>query len=259
MDIVHICNNSSDIQIYSDKAKTYEMFSTFYGRSAICIQCADDKDKYLSFIIGKKEIVKKNVKEAMGRSVQLIKVPCETEKAIDLFNKLICHNEKIILEERIIQDEKMAILNPSSVNTIRIITFNTKKGIVVPYCFLKIGRNGSFVDNGGAGGILIGVDIHRGVTNTYGRDEFGAIYERHPDTNIVLQGFQLPEYKQAIELAKTLSAMTPKVKYIGWDFAHTAKGWIIVEGNEASQLIGPQLTMQRGIRVEIESILNDLD
>lgn len=258
MRIVHLCNDPLDIRIFNDKAQTFSTFSSFYGRNAVCIQNEDDKECFLSFISGKEEIVKKNVNEAMGRSIQLIHVPHESENALNLFYELINCNQKLLIEERIVQDEKMNKLNPSSVNTIRIITFNTKDGIIAPYCFLKIGRNGSFVDNGGAGGIIVGVDIQTGITNTDGRDEYGTLFKHHPDTNVPLKGIQLPEFKQAIELAKHISAITPKVKFIGWDFAYTSNGWIVVEGNGKSQLIGPQLTMQHGLRLEIESILGKM-
>ena len=121
-----------------------------------------------------------------------------------------------------------------------------------------MGRNGSFVDNGGAGGILVGVDIKTGITNTNGRDEYGNSYIHHPDTHICLSGIQLPDFSEAMELAKSCSTLIAKVKYIGWDFAYTEQGWIIVEGNGKSQVIGPQLTMQRGIRNEIQDILKKI-
>ena len=62
-----------------------------------------------------------------------------------------------------------------------------------------------------------------------------------------------------IELSKQLSAMTPSVKFVGWDFAHTDQGWAIIEGNGMSQLIGPQIVWERPVKAEMERCLKDMD
>ena len=60
-------------------------------------------------------------------------------------------------------------------------------------------------------------------------------------------------------MSKKLSAMTPSVKFVGWDFAHTDKGWVIIEGNGMSQLIGPQIVWERGVKSEMEQALSDME
>lgn len=91
---------------------------------------------------------------------------------------------KFLCEELVHQHPDMSIYNKSSVNTIRCITFRTNKGIIVPFCFMRVGREGSFVDNGGAGGIIIGVNPNTGILNSDGYDEYNKRYEYHPDTHI---------------------------------------------------------------------------
>ena len=258
MNIVHRYNDSKEIKILNDKFKTYQMFSAYYGREAICVEHEEDRSRFMSFAAGKQAVVKKIVNEAMGRGVELI--PIEEGLNLDeLFTSLIEIQKKLIIEDLIIQHNDMAAFNPSSVNTIRIITFNTTKGIIAPFCFLKVGRKHSFVDNGGAGGLLVGVDIDTGITNTQARDELGTVYEIHPDSGKRFKDFVIPEFDQAIALALKASNMIPNVKYIGWDLAYTNEGWIIVEGNGKSQLIGPQMTMQRGVRDSVDSILGNIN
>ena len=257
MEIVYKYNDSSSIEIFNDKSRTYEKYSQFFGREAITIQSEADYELFRQFIRGKEDIVRKSVRESTGRGVALVKLKEYSGKEEELFGELL-KGGKMLIEERIQQDERMAALNPSSVNTIRLITFNTQNGIVATYCFLKAGRESSFVDNGGAGGILIGVDIESGVTTTNGIAETGERFDIHPDTHVELKGFQLPAFRDAICMAKELAKMAPKVKYIGWDLAYTKDGWIVVEGNGMGQLIGPQSAMQRGIRSEVESILKNM-
>ena len=121
---------------------------------------------------------------------------------------------------------------------------------------MKIGQGGSFVDNGGRGGILVGIDNQIGVLNTVGYDEFLTQYSAHPDTGVQFIGYQLPEWEKLLSLAVELSAQTPTVKYIGWDLAHTDQGWIVIEGNGSSQLIGPQIVWKKGIREEIRQVIS---
>ena len=194
----------------------------------------------------------------MGRSVEYIDTSVNEMTERELFNSLISEG-KCLLEERVIQSAPFEALNPSSVNTVRCITYYTRHGVVVPYCFMKIGRAGSFVDNGGAGGILVGIDSKTGCLNTDGFDEFITRYEKHPDSGITFRGYQLPEFENVVELSRKLSAMTPTVKFVGWDFAHTNQGWVVIEGNGMSQLIGPQIVWERGVKAEMEATLKEMD
>lgn len=256
--MIYQVNDRMDYRVYNDKAKTYERFAPYYHREAVSISREEDYEGFLDYIHRHPVFVKKKVSEAMGRSVELIdSANCgKTER--ELFSGLIAQG-KCLLEERVIQSAAFAALNQSSVNTVRCITYYTRHGVEVPYCFIKIGRKGSFVDNGGAGGILVGIDSHSGKFNTDGFDEFITRYEKHPDSGIHFQGYQLPDIPQLIELSKQLSAMTPSVKFVGWDFAHTDQGWAIIEGNGMSQLIGPQIVWERPVKAEMERCLKDMD
>lgn len=259
MKIVYQMNDRIDIDIFNDKSKTYNYYRAFYGREAVTIKSRKDYELFHNFILEHPIFVKKKVKEAMGRSVELVDLDGSTNPSIsdNYFYELI-NDGKYILEEKIPQDPEMSFFNESSVNTIRCITFLTTEGVVVPYCFMKCGRSGSFVDNGGAGGILIGVDIETGKLNTDGFDEFHTRYTLHPDSHKAFKGYQLPKIDEAINLAKQLSAQCPTVKFIGWDFAYSDQKWVIVEGNGMSQLIGPQTVQERGVKEEVFSFMKKM-
>ena len=251
-------NDRSDISLFNDKAETYEFYKDYYGRQAIAINNSEDFGAFEAFIKGKECIVKKAVHEAMGRSIELIDLKDWKGKEKALFEKLL-QQGKMLIEERVIQADCMREYNASSVNTVRCITFATNSGIIVPYAFFKTGRNQSFVDNGGAGGIFIGIDVKKGITSTDGYDEMGIRYEEHPNSHKPFKGFVLPYWEQVVAMSKELSAKVPSIKFVGWDFAYTDAGWIVIEGNGMSQLIGPQSTFQRGIKAEISSIMSQMD
>lgn len=252
--LVYRMNDIIDMDIYLDKFRTYQYFKQYYKRDAVGISKKSDKAKFLDFIVKHPVFVKKNVSLSRGKSVSLVDINEVQFEPEDYFRRLISEGE-FILEERVVQSPVMSKLNPSSVNTVRCITFNTPDGIKIGPCFLKVGQGNSFIDNGGAGGILVGIDNKTGVLSTDGYDEFLNQYKVHPDTKTTFQGYQLPEWDSLISLAKEISQRTPSVRYIGWDFSHTEKGWLIIEGNASGQMIGPQIVWKNGMKEEICKLL----
>lgn len=94
-------------------------------------------------------------------------------------------NGPLILEEHIKQNNKLASLHSNSLNTIRMITYlDNENNVTIHYPFIKIGQKGSFVDNGGAGGIIALIDSNTGKIITLGKDEKNNSYLEHPDTKI---------------------------------------------------------------------------
>lgn len=244
--IVYSLNDIVDIDLFYDKWKTYERFAEYYQRSAMLIDKESDYAAFARFIQAHPKFVKKAVRLSKGQSVALVDATGVDDSSA-LFAELL-EGGRTILEEPIVQSNLMSKLNETSVNTVRCITLKTNEGVEVLYTFLKVGRKGSFVDNGGAGGLLVGIDKETGMLITDARDEFANAYPSHPDHGYDFKGLKLPEWDGLIELTKSISAGISGISYIGWDFAHTEHGWIVVEGNGGSQLIGPQIVFQEGIK-----------
>lgn len=244
--IVYSLNDIVDIDLFYDKWKTYERFAEYYQRSAMLIDKESDYAAFARFIQAHPKFVKKAVRLSKGQSVALVDATGVDDSSA-LFAELL-EGGRTILEEPIVQSNLMSKLNETSVNTVRCITLKTNEGVEVLYTFLKVGRKGSFVDNGGAGGLLVGIDKETGMLITDARDEFANAYPSHPDHGYDFKGLKLPEWDGLIELTKSISASISGISYIGWDFAHTEHGWIVVEGNGGSQLIGPQIVFQEGIK-----------
>lgn len=251
-------NDIKDSQVFNNKNRLYRELKEFYKRDAVGISKAGDLGRFQAFVEKHPVFVKKQVYEGCGRSIELVDINHTNKSLEDTFYELIGQGEHI-LEERIYNDPYVSALNPSSVNTVRCITFNTKNGIDIPFCFMKIGRNGSFVDNGGAGGLLVGVDRNTGKLSKYAFDERNVRYDKHPDSGVVFDEITLPNWGELLDICKEISVKFPSVKCIGWDFAYTCNGWVIVEGNGMTQLIGPQITEGGPIKEQIESIMNNIE
>ena len=254
--IIYSINDIKDIMVFNNKVRTYEVFRDYYKRETISIKTERDYPRFEAFAKKHPVFVKKLVYKGGGRSVEL--VDSRESSLEDLFRKYIDSGECII-EERIFQNQVMSALNPSSVNTVRCITVNTRNGIRIPYTFLKVGRNGSFIDNGAAGGILVGINVQDGVADTIGYDEVMNTYTEHPDTKVQFMGYRFPQWDEMKALCIKMAGMTPRVKCIGWDMALCDDGWVVVEGNGETQFIGPQIVYRRGIKRELMTLMDEVE
>ena len=162
-----------------------------------------------------------------------------------------------IVEELIIQDEKMAAFHPSSVNTLRLSTVRFDNRVEIIHPFMRIGRGGKVVDNGGAGGLLSNIDPDTGKIFVC-MDENAISFEKHPDSGIDIIGFEIPRWKEAVALAKELATVVKGQRWAGWDLALTDKGWVMVEGNAMSQFVGWQIPTQKGFMPDAQKILKEL-
>lgn len=140
-----------------------------------------------------------------------------------------------LIQELIVQDEKMSALCPTSVNTIRLQTVMDKDGNVIPFGpGVRIGRVGNYVDNWAKGGVFVGVDMETGKLKDIGilKPKYGTKVLEHPDTHIVFNNYPVPYYKEAENLAIKLHKMMYRSHSIGWDIAITPNGPVIIEGND---------------------------
>ena len=257
--MVYRCRMNDILQAdrYNDKAKTYALFKPYYRREAVVIETTKDYPAFEAFVDAHPVFVKKAVFEAQGNSVELVDIGKWNDPR-QLFDKLIAVG-KHILEERIVQSPQMAVFNESSVNTVRAITFNTRNGIVVPYCIVRTGAPGAFVDNAGAGGVEARIDFDTGEIVTDGYDEMGGVFANHPASGTPMKGHRLPDWDQLKTLVNELPRKTPMIKFIGWDLAHTRDGWVVVEGNENCFIVAQQMIQDRGMRSVFEDIMKDMD
>lgn len=248
-------NNIKFLQSIIDKGDSYKQFATYFKRDALIVERLGDYDKFQAFIQKHPVFVEKKVFSSMGRGVNLIDIRGIETSEKEYFKRLI-KDGKYLLEEKVVQHKEMAKFNASSINTIRCMTFRTSQGIEIPYCFMRTGRNGTFVDNGGSGGLVIGVNTLNGVVNTDGYDEYNGRFAMHPDTGILFQGSQIPAWEELINLCKEAAEKVEDMAYLSWDLAYTDQGWVVIEVNEVGQFIGPQMTMKRGIKTELMEYFN---
>lgn len=245
--------NPNILHITKNKYKTYEVYKKYFKRDVELITSTSFK-QFNNYLKKHPIFVKKPLDASFGRGVELIDSTNENIKK--LFEKLVKENGDFIVEEKIEQGKEMKRLNPSSVNTIRVVPYIKDGKCTVHSPFLKVGQNGSFVDNGGAGGILVALDSNTGVAISDGVDEKLNRYEKHPNTNVKFCGFQVPEWDELKKLAEEVAKVHEGGRYIGFDFAYSTKGWVVVEANGRTQFIGQQMPLNKGIRKDLEELID---
>lgn len=228
-----------------DKFFVYEKMKPYFKRDACMIKGASDKDSFMTFANKHDRFIAKPNSGSFGADTKIWDVSTNNPETI--FNNLIASNSTWILEELIEQVPEMAQFNPSSVNSVRIPTFKTKEGYVIFGTFMRMGRKGSVVDNAGAGGIFVKIDEETGQIISDGHTERGDVYVQHPDSGVTFKGFQIPRWEELRNLAIQCHGELIEHKYIGWDFALTKDGWVMLEGNWG-QFLCQQVSGQKPLK-----------
>ena len=255
--IVRLCCNDMTHAELSDKAKAYDILKKYYKRDALVITKNKDWNRFNKFANKHSCFVVKRVCSSRGNGVEIVDMNTINDRKV--FFRSLLDSGKVLLEEVIHQSNELAQFNPDSVNTARVSTFLTKNGVVAPWGFFRTGRKGSFIDNCAAGGVFASLDTINGLTSSNGCDESGNRYDYHPDSNIKMEGFKLPDWDQALALCKEAALLTPEIKYLSWDLAHSDKyGWVIVEVNTCGQML-QQVGNLKGIKSELKEILDQMD
>ncbi len=231
-------NRRRDLPLYHNKFRVYQIYRDFYHREVISVTNSKDKPDFLSFIQRHPRFIVKPTDKSCGYGVKLIDT---TGKSPDEIFRDLLHSGKSVCEEIILPHPILARLNPTSLNTVRVVTVLEDENVRLFHPFLRVGRYGNIVDNGGAGGILIPVDPMTGQLSPIGRDENGQYYTEHPDSHVRFRGISLPDWDKAVNLAKTLAHVRPQNRLIGWDIAATPDGWVMVEANIRGQFLGQQM------------------
>lgn len=141
--------------------------------------------------------------------------------------------ERYLLQQRIDQHEKLDALHPSSVNTLRLITARTNGDVDLLSSVLRVGAGGACTDNLSRGGMIAYVDPATGTVQSPGVFKYGprSTFDRHPDTGVPLDGYTIPHFRKALDLARQFHADLHGLRTIGWDVAITPDGPTVLEGN----------------------------
>ena len=204
----------------------------------------DVEDKFISqkdaILTCNKEadcIIKPTVETGNGVGVERFDTSSQ-EAIVHQFKK---YERDFIVQKRLHQHEKMAKLNPSSLNTMRLFTYRSPDGTInyLPgKTFLRVGGKNSVKDNGSAGGGMMRVFDD----GTVGDDvvHFKSMKVTSAQADYGITGFKVPGFPDAIDFVKRLHRKVWYCDLLGWDVAVGEDGFVFIEMNMLPSCEGPQ-------------------
>lgn len=143
---------------------------------------------------------------------------------------------RFLIQEKITQHERINAIFSHSINTIRLVTvYNRKENKVEVFSAgLRIGAGNNDVDNWAMGGLFVGIEKESGKLKKYGfyKPSHGTKATTHPDSGVLFEGYQIPFYKEAINMAVKFHSVLKGMHSIGWDIAICNDGPCFIEGND---------------------------
>ena len=136
-----------------------------------------------------------------------------------------------IIQERLHCHKSISDIYSGSVNTFRIITYRWKDQFYTMPIIMRIGSGGHYLDNAHAGGMFIAVS-EDGKLHRTAFTEFKKEFEKHPDTGLVFDGYQIECFDDVVKAALKMHEAIPQVGVINWDFTIDSNGEpILIEAN----------------------------
>lgn len=227
--LVSMLNDPEYYHFFSEKKDFYRLFSEYLGREWLDFSAATPED-FARFMENRKEIMIKPNAESGGKGVE--KLAADSFSTLEEMYRALKEKDVGVVEDVIVQHPVMALLNASSLNTLRVVTILNDSGPHIVYAHVRIGNHGRPVDNLHSGGMFAPIDLWTGKIQYPAYDKDRNTYTVHPSTGTEIQGFQIPYWEEVKALCLKAALVVPQMRYIGWDVGISEKGPVFVEGND---------------------------
>lgn len=200
---------------YQKEDRPYEVCRNvrgiFYNDKNEIISSSQAVDEILRY--GNSLIVKPTVDTEQGHNVIRLS-QYDRNDIVNLFSK---YQENFVFQEAVNQIDEIAVFNPTSLNTIRIVSLFLNGKYSVLASALRCGAKGAIIDNAGGGGMMVG--IHEdGTLYDYGINKSGTIFQMS-HTGVTLKGYKLKCFQNVTRYVRHLHEQMPFLPFIGWDIA----------------------------------------
>ena len=224
--IAQLVNQKPFRHHFADKSEFVQLFSAYVGRETIDIRTASVPE-LRAFVKKYGSVIVKVTDSDGGQGIE--RKNFDDIGDVEAFREELLTNRQFLVEQIIPQHADMAKLNPSSVNSLRIVSYFDGTDVHILARVLKMG-NGGVIDNFAHGGMYTMLDDH-GVALHAAFDIAGDAYEIHPISGIRIPGFVVPLYPKVLELVDEIARVVPEIPYVGWDIAISPDRPVVIEGN----------------------------
>ena len=213
----------------------------------------DDLSKYIADATSL--ILKPSVNSSSGRGIlkfekrgkEFVSVGKDITLTKDF---LLSYQKDFCLQEAVVQHSFMNKLCPTSVNTMRLCLYRsvTSEEPVVTAGVIRIGKNGSFVDNVHSGGMRIGVDVSSGELGKYVVDQYGNKQDTWNGIDFSKSIYFVPNWNDVISFAKYVGTRIHHHRLIALDIALKENGIpILIEYNLSGFSYSPYMVTNQEV------------
>lgn len=258
-------NRDKDLHLLDNKFEAYNLLKPFYKREAILVAGWEDFDAFCDFVRRHRTVFVKPVNLELAEGVHRLAIGPEDDLKA-LFESLLAEasmlgcedvtrpvEHKLILEEEIRQSGAMAQFNPLEMSVLRVTTVLVKGKVHFFYPVFRMMFGNGEDRKGEMYSYEALIDAATGELVTNGIDSRGEV-EFHPVTGIKIKGFIMPQWDELKSMLEEAARMLPTLRYIGWDVAHTDRGWCIIEGNTNGEFFF-QMCAGHGVKREFEDMI----
>ncbi len=234
-------NTPEAIELTDSKAATAAYWADWFKRGWCTVSqekpvTAEELRRVLG---GETRWIAKPDRDYGGHGIFVLDVRDEAELA-EAAARLNTLDREYIVEPYIRQTGLLHELNPSSLNTARLITARHADGsIQLLTACIRVGHSGSVVDNASSGGILFRADPRTGEI-AEGYDYAGAVYSAHPETGKQITGLRIPRWEEFRDFCVSAHRHGPEgLALVGWDVCVSDDMICMIEVNVSPGICPP--------------------
>ncbi|MFC4097902.1 sugar-transfer associated ATP-grasp domain-containing protein [Euzebyella saccharophila] len=178
-------------------------------------------------LINENLILKPTIETWGGKDVVLVKKDDGNNLEIVLERLFIKYEKDFIVQRQVLQHESMAILNSSSINTLRVMSFlNKSNEVQILSSLVRMGKKGSVTDNVAGGGFVCGINTY-GKLNNVGYNKEGEKFYSN-SSGLKFESVSIPLAPKVFNTAKILHQQIPYFRLISWDLSLDQNGDVVL-------------------------------
>ena len=129
------------------------------------------------------------------------------------------YGQDFVLQEAIEQHDYLRQFSKTSSNTLRVMTYRSviDDEVMLMAAALRIGQNGSFVDNLFSGGCFAPIDLQTGKLGNELYDRYWRVQSQMNGIDFANNEFVLPFWNEACEFAKNVARQIPYARLLALD------------------------------------------
>lgn len=174
-----------------------------------------------------KFIIKPSTDTGSGNDIQFYTGSPDSDDFIRILDSY--EDNDYVVQRILTQHPDLAAYNRSSVNTVRVITLFFNGKVHILSSILRIGHEGSLLDNISQGGYQA-VIRPDGTLDKLAYTHSNGMHKHVEQTNAGkrFEGFRVPSWDNIQKTATDLASKLPYLRFIGWDFAIDETGDVVL-------------------------------